>query len=175
MGLFIVDVESDGPVPPLYSMVCFGAVFVDVKHEDLSQTFYGKTRPLIGAKCDLESLAISGFTHEERCRFDSPEIVITEFARWVTDVNTGGQPVMLSDNIAYDWQWINYYMHYYLEANVFGYSGRRIGDLYCGLVKDMHAPWKHLRDTLHDHNPVNDCIGNAEVLLKLKNKYGLRF
>ena len=173
MGFFIVDVESDGPVPSLYSMVCFGAVFVDVKHGDLSQTFYGKTKPLPNAKCDVESLAISGFTRTDHSTYDDPQIVMSEFTKWVNEVNTGGRPVMLSDNIAYDWQWINYYMHCFLGNNVFGYSGRRISDLYCGLVKDMYGSWKHLRITKANHHPITDAIGNAEVLLHMINKMGL--
>lgn len=32
----------------------------------------------------------------------------------------------------------------------------------------MFERWKHLRDTKHDHMPVNDAIGNAEVILKMK-------
>ena len=61
----------------------------------------------------------------------------------------------------------------YLGKNPFGFSARRIGDLYCGMTKDSFAKWKHLRDTIHDHNPVNDAKGNAEVLVKLQ-KMGLK-
>jgi hypothetical protein len=32
----------------------------------------------------------------------------------------------------------------------------------------MRSSWKHLRKTIHDHNPVNDAIGNAEALLQMK-------
>ena len=66
-----------------------------------------------------------------------------------------------SDNVAYDWQWINYYCHQYLGRNPFGFSGRRIGDIICGLEKDLRFNWKKFRKTLHDHNPVNDAIGKA--------------
>jgi hypothetical protein len=53
--------------------------------------------------------------------------------------------------------------------NPFGYSGRRIGDMYCGMVKDSFAKWKHLRRTKHDHHPVNDAKGNAEAILAMRN------
>jgi len=74
----------------------------------------------------------------------------------------------LVHNCAYDWQWINYYFHVNLGYNPFGYSGRRIGDLYCGMMNDSFAKWKHLRETKHNHNPVQDAKGNAEVILKMK-------
>ena len=66
-------------------------------------------------------------------------------------------------NPAFDWQWINYYFHLAVGSNPFGYSARRIGDVYCGAMGNMRAKWKHLRKTPHDHNPVNDAKGNAEA------------
>lgn len=173
MGLFVVDVESDGPIPYDYSMVCFGVVYID-DEEKLNKTFYAKTAPLENALYNPEALAISGFTREEHLKFPCPKTAMTNFNDWIKKVNIKGRPIAMSDNIAYDWQWINWYFHHFLGTNPFGYSGRRISDLYCGLVKDMRAPWKHLRKTVHDHNPVNDAKGNAEAFLHLKNKLGLK-
>lgn len=168
MSWYVVDVESDGPVPPINSMVCFGAVRVD---EGLKTTFYGKTRP-ISEEWDPKALSISGFTRDQHMLFDDPLKVMVEFFAWVAETSVG-RPVMVSDNIAYDWQWINYYAHRYLKDNPFGYSGRRIGDIYCGMQKDAFASWKHLRKTNHDHNPVNDAMGNVEAILAMK-AMGLR-
>lgn len=169
MSYIVVDVEADGPIPYKYSMVCFGAIIVD---DTLSKTFYGKTRP-ISNEFIPEALSISNFSREEHLKFDDPKIVIENFYQWIKE-NSKGQPIFISDNPAFDWQWINYYFHTYMGKNPFGFSGRRIGDLYCGLVKDSRAKWKHLRNTTHDHNPVNDAKGNAEVLLKMK-EMGLKF
>lgn len=163
MSLIVVDVESDGPIPMQYSMVCFGAVVVE---PTLSKTFYGQTRP-ISPNWNKEALAISGFSREEHKKFDNPKEVMFKFKMWL-DANSHGRPIFISDNPAYDWQWINFYFHFYLDENPFGYSARRIGDLYCGMKMDMFAPWIHLRDTKATHHPVDDAIGNAEVLLKMK-------
>ena len=162
MSLIVVDVESDGPIPNKYSMICFGAVVVE---PSLAKTFYGITKP-ISPLWIPEALAISGITRKEHNTFDEPEEVMKNFADWIDSVSKG-RPVFISDNPAYDWQFINYYFHYYLGKNPFGFSARRIGDLYCGMVKDGYAKWKHLRNTTHDHNPVNDAKGNAEALLKM--------
>lgn len=169
MSLIVVDVEADGPIPYLYSMVCFGAVIVD---EKLDKTFYGEIEP-ISDKWIPEALAISGFSRKEHLTFDNPETVMGEFRDWI-NANTKGRPIFISDNPAFDWQWVNYYFHYYLGQNPFGFSARRIGDLYCGMNKNMFAQWKHLRKTKHDHNPVNDAKGNAEALLTMR-KEGLKF
>ena len=92
------------------------------------------------------------------------------FAEWLSQ-NSKGRPIFISDNPAFDWQWINWYFHTYLGKNPFGFSARRIGDLYCGMKMDagLNAEWKKLfRKTSHDHNPVNDAKGNAEALLAMK-------
>ncbi len=80
-----------------------------------------------------------------------------------------GRPIFVSDNPAYDWQFINYYFHLYLGENPFGHSGRRISDFYAGLVGDFYKTqeWKSLRVTEHDHNPVHDAMGNVEAFERL--------
>ena len=166
MSYIVVDVESDGPIPHKYSIVCFGAVVVE---PSLSKTFLGKTRP-ISAEWMPDALAVSGFTREEHEAFDDPLQVMQEFGSWL-EQHSKGRPIFISDNLAFDWQWINWYFHWFTGKNPFGFSGRRIGDLYCGMKMDtgLNAEWKRLfRKTAHDHNPVNDAIGNAEALLAFK-------
>ena len=116
-----------------------------------------------------EALAVSGFTREQHLGFDDPKTVMESFAAWL-EQNAKGRPVFVSDNVAFDWQFINYYFHKYLGKNPFGFSGRRIGDLYAGLVKDASkaTDWKKYRVTKHTHNPVDDARGNAEALKKFR-------
>lgn len=165
MSFFIVDVESDGPIPADYSMVCFGAVLFD---EALKTTFYAQLRPI----CDQfnpEALAVSGFTREQHLAFEEPKVVMVRFAAWLKE-HSKGRPVFVSDNLAYDWQFVNYYFHHFTGSNPFGFSGRRIGDLYAGLVRDAYkaSDWKKMRVTRHTHDPVDDAKGNAEALLKFR-------
>ena len=77
--------------------------------------------------------------------------------------------VFISDNPAFDWQWINFYFWKYYGENPFGHSARRIGDFYAGLKQDFSSTqkWKRYRKTKHTHNPVDDAMGNAEALEKL--------
>lgn len=165
MSYIVVDVESDGPVQGIHSMVCFGAVIVE---PSLSKTFYGKVKP-ISIKYDMEALKISGFTREEHEKFDEPVVVMSNFAQWIKE-NSVKTSILISDNNGYDAAWINYYFHKYYGKNPFGWSSRRIGDLFCGFYNDMYYKWKKHRVTKHDHNPVNDAIGNAEALLYLQSQ-----
>ncbi len=168
MSLIVVDVESDGPIPHKYSMVCFGAVIVD---KGLNKTFYGKTKS-ISELWVPEALAVSGFTREEHLNFEDPKTVMENFKKWIEE-NSKGRPILITDNPAYDFAWINWYFHYYLGSNPFGFSARRIGDIICGLEEDFYYNWKHLRKTRHTHHPVDDAKGNAEAVIALNKKYGM--
>ena len=170
MSFIVVDVEADGPIPGSFSIVSFGAVIV---RDGLNDTFYGKVSP-ISKEWVPEALAVSGHSREEHLTFQSPEKVMREFSAWILE-KSRDRPVFVSDNIAFDWQWINSYMHRFCGKNPFGFSGRRIGDLYSGLMKDARkaSDWKKFRKTKHTHNPVDDAKGNAEALFHIRD-LGLR-
>jgi hypothetical protein len=93
-----------------------------------------------------------------------PKEVFIAFERWLQQFS---QPyVFISDNNGYDWQWVNDGFWKYLNRNPFGHSSRRISDFYAGLRGNFFTAareWKHLRRTKHDHNPVNDAMGNVEA------------
>lgn len=97
--------------------------------------------------------------------------VFEKFERWVLQVTNGLRPIFVSDNPAFDWQWINDGFWRTIGRNPFGWSARRIGDFYAGLVGDFanSSSWKKLRITPHDHNPVNDAMGNLEAFERLLN------
>lgn len=99
---------------------------------------------------------------------DDSEQTFQDFTEWLKQFRDG-RPVFVSDNPAYDWQWINYGFDKYLKYNPFGHSARRISDFYAGLKNDFYDSqgWKQLRVTKHDHNPVHDAMGNAEAFKRL--------
>jgi hypothetical protein len=165
----MVDIESDGPIPGDYSMICFGAVVVE---PGLTRTFYGRLKP-ISEQFIPDALAVSGFTREQVIDFDDPKIVMTQFADWLRNISTE-RLMFISDNNGFDWQFINWYFHHFTGTNPFGYSSTNLGSLYKGLVNDTFQTFKHLRKTSHTHNPVDDAIGNAEALLTMKEEMGLK-
>ena len=165
----MVDIESDGPIPGDFSMISFGAIIVE---PSLARTFYGKVQP-ISEKWIPEALAVSGHSREETLQFPPAEQVMKEFKEWLGQ-NVKGQPRFISDNNGFDWQFVNWYFHHFLGHNPFGFSSMNLGSLYKGLVKDVYANFKHLRKTKHTHHPVDDALGNAEALLALKERFGLK-
>lgn len=149
-------------------MISLGAVIVE---PGLARTFHGQLRP-IAERWVPEALAVSGHSREETLAFDDPAEVMTRFSAWVR-AESRAPHVFISDNNGFDWQFINWYFHHFLQTNPFGFSSQNLGSLYKGLVKDTFQTFKHLRRTKHTHHPVDDARGNAEALLAMR-EMGLR-
>lgn len=167
--LISVDVESDGSAPGLFSMVCFGAVIVE---DGLNRTFYGETAP-ISDRWNPEALAISGISREKHMTFATPHDTMRAFADWIKKEAPKGA-TFITDNPAFDFAFINYYFVAANIPNPFGYSARRIGDLFCGVKNDYFYQWKRHRKTRNSHMPVDDAKGNAEALLYLRDELGFK-
>lgn len=165
----MVDVESDGPIPGDYSMICFGAVVVE---PGLERSFYGQLRP-ISERYIPEALAVSGFSREATQAFPEPAAEMQRFAEWLTSLKSN-RLIFIADNNGYDWGFVNWYFHHFLGNNPFGHSSANLGSLYKGMVQDMSKNFKHLRVTKHTHHPVDDAKGNAEAMLRMKDEMGLR-
>lgn len=152
-----VDCEAEGPCPALGRLTEFGAV-----HHTSGASFHGVIWPSVPDPANPAKPVVTGPMVRH------PEVVFAEFAAWLVQV-CDGRPAFISDNVAYDWQWINHGFWTTLDSNPFGHSGRRISDFYAGLTGDFRATqrWKRLRVTAHDHNPVHDARGNAEALRRL--------
>lgn len=170
--VFAFDVEADGPCPGLYSMVSLGIVSVD----DPGVSFYRPLRPISEAWVP-EALAVSGFSREQTLSFPTPEDVIGELVAWAEKQAStpSGKPQrisLVSDNPAFDWQFLNYYCHRFAGKNPFGFSARRLGDLYAGYAgdpADTHG-WTRWRRTRHSHHALDDAKGVAEAWRALTAK-----
>jgi len=173
MTWIMVDIEADGPCPGVYSMVQIGAVVVESlnnhKKDLYIDSYRGYLSPLPMAKCQKAALDSCNLTVEETWTYPSPKATMQDFHIWIQQMVKiyGKRAKFISDNNGFDWQFINYYFHRFCDGNPFGHSSTNLGSLYKGYVKDNKKNFKHLRKTVHDHNPVNDCLGNCEALITL--------
>lgn len=160
--MIFVDTEASGGLSPFSGVLTeFGAV------ELLSrESFHGV---LWDSEPSAENPAVPVITN------DTPHDhikVMTDFEKWLKSFND--RIVFVSDNPAYDFMWIAFEFDRALGYNPFGHSGRRIGDLYAGLSGNWRntSKWKKWRVTPHDHNPVNDAMGNVEAFHRMAEEFG---
>ena len=168
MSLIIVDCEAIGPCPRLGELTEFGAVDFDVYRRTRKWvTFHGK---LADTMSDPDA-PVSEMKRVITKRYEGKSVFM-EFEAWLSyrrDVQKSTRSIFVSDNPAWDFQWIHDGFHVFIGLDPFGHSGRRIGDFYAGLKRNFSKTqeWKSLRKTLHDHHPVHDAMGNAEALATL--------
>ena len=105
--------------------------------------------------------------------FDDPKSVMENFDQWIK-ANTTKKPMFISDNNGFDWMFICWYFHHFLEENPFGFSSTNLGSLYKGAIRSTFKNFKHLRKTKHTHNPVDDARGNVEAFLEIIKKFDLK-
>ena len=169
MSYIIVDVETDGPIPGDYSMLAIGAVIVK---EGLKKTFYSNIKP-ISDKYQKETLKFLGLTRKETLKYKTPKKVMIEFVDWIKQ-NSKGKPIFISDNNGFDWMFLCWYLWHFIKENPFGHNSKNLSSIYKGLEKNMGASIKNIRNKLN-HNALDDAKNNAEALLNIQKKYGLKF
>jgi hypothetical protein len=161
----IVDCEASGPCPTCGDLIEFAAIAEDGRSftSDKFSPMFDKFDP--GAYHALkltraEHIAYTGSFNDEAARFQE---WLGQFERCT----------FWSDNPAFDWQWINWLFHSNGLGNPFGFSARRIGDLYAGLTGDIknHTKWKKFRKTKHTHDPLDDARGNLEAFEHIRKTF----
>jgi DNA polymerase III alpha subunit (gram-positive type) len=157
-----VDIETDGPSPADHSMVELGATFVDSR-----ETFHRVIQRLPdktgNAGTNLWLAKETRLTNEVIANGVTPSEAMTDFAAWLTKDPANGRITMVADNAGFDWMFVCWYFHHFLGTNVLGHSCLSLTSLYKGVQKDMRASFKHLRQTKHSHNALDDALGNAEA------------
>jgi hypothetical protein len=100
-------------------------------------------------------------------KFPDPRDAMQNFETWLQKNIPDKRPIFWSDNNGYDFAFMNYYFWQQLGRNPFGWSSANLGSFYKGMTGDFYSTFKHLRETKHTHNPVDDAKGNAEAMLKM--------
>jgi len=166
MSLIFVDCEAWGNSPVTGQLTEFGAVEYKSR-----KTFHGVVVP--GTRPSKDNPAVP----EKKVALIIDEWrAFVQFETWLNQFAGDGRLIFISDNPAFDWQWINAGFWKHLNRNPFGHSARRIGDFAAGLAGDFYqsSKWKQLRVTKHDHNPVNDAMGNVEAFSALLGQLKLK-
>ncbi len=167
-----VDIEAAGPVPATFSMLSIGAVAVD----EPGLRFYAELRP-VNDKSVPEAMKVVGRTLKDfRQSGREPKGAMIAFHDWLVSVAGDGTPIFVGFNATFDWAFVNYYFHKYLNKNPFGFGGVDIKSYYMGMTGCL---WKDTRSSSiaselkgtspHTHNALDDAIEQAEMFRKMRD------
>lgn len=165
-----VDIEASGPIPGEYSMLSLGACLV----RDIHEGFYAELRP-ISDRYVSEALEVSGLSLP-RLRengIDPPE-AMTAFRSWIEDACVDRRPVFVGFNASFDWSFVNWYFHKFLEENPFGIGGVDIKAYYMGFsgsewsdTTSSKLPSTFQSSRTQTHHALEDAQAQAEIFKKL--------
>lgn len=177
--IFLVDVEATGRSSHSGVMTEFGVVDLETGQWFRGQLWDAYPDPEVPARPvptkenpqwtvgfgahDLKS----GMTRSAK----NARQVAEEHTKWLKNLAGSDRITFASDNPGYDFERVNVFFDQVGLPNPYGFSSRRIGDIYAGLSLQFAntSRWKGLRDTKHSHDSHADAMDNREALLKLRS------
>jgi hypothetical protein len=176
------DIEADGPIPGVYSMLSFGfgvaatfdgSTFVAV--DAASRSFYRELQPMT-EECDRDAVRASGLDREElRRQGTDPAVAMHEAADWVAQESAGFRPVLVGYPVVFDWMFLHWYFVHFVGKSPFGFSSaldmKTIYQQKAGVTIDKAGrtdlPAELRSDRRHTHNALDDALEQAEIFNKL--------
>ena len=172
-----VDVETSGPIPGEYSLLSIGACNVNLPQK----TFQCQLKP--SSRNSVPSaMEVTGLSLEVLARTGlAPEDAMRRFADWIQDcTRESSTPIFVGLNAPFDWSFINYYFHRYLDDNPFGFTAIDIKAMYFGATgcswDDTRSSKmsKTLGTTMEGtHNALKDALYQAELFRLLRVRSGV--
>jgi hypothetical protein len=178
------DVETDGPLPGVYSLLSFGMYVVGAfDGERLSRpreplTLYREVQPISEA-FQPEALEVNGLDRDRLVvKGVDPPVAMDEAAAWVNEVANGHRPVLVAYPVAFDWSFLYWYFERFCRTgSPFGHSScldiRTLYQAQASTVFDLsdkrNMPAELLPDAQHTHNALDDAIEQGELFANLFN------
>jgi hypothetical protein len=179
---FSVDVEADGPIPGVYSMLALGMAVAGefdgqrfTAADPHERTFYRELKP-VSDQIDAEALAVSRLDRDKLVAEGAdPAHAMTEAAAWVRSEAGARRPVFVGYPVVFDWMFMHWYFVRYAGDSPFGFSNALdIKTIYQqkAQVTVGGAGRDDLPDTLksatrHTHNALDDAIEQADIFARL--------
>ena len=173
-----VDVEADGPVPGLHSMLSLGAAAFDSDGHQLD-TFSANLQPLPDAGEDPRTMRwwASQSAAWAACHVDPqpPAKAIADFRAWLNDHHKRiGWPVLVAWPLLFDGLWVAYYLERFGGESPFRRRGVDIRSVaMVALGQGYEATGKtrlpaHWRErTAHTHVAVDDAIEQGRLFFRI--------
>ncbi len=180
-----IDIECDGPVPGLYSMISLGAAAFDNDGRIIG-TFEANLEPLKGATQHPDTMKDFWAKHPEAWKRSTenakpPEDVIKAFDAWVRDL-PGQEKRAVCSPVGFDFTFVYWYLVKFLgkscldfkAIDIRSYLSGMLGSAYQYSGKPLYkSRWKDNRFS-HTHCALDDALeqGTSFMRIRAENLYG---
>ncbi|MDX6622879.1 MAG: hypothetical protein QOE75_811 [Solirubrobacterales bacterium] len=176
------DIEADGPIPGVNSMLAFGLAVAgrfDGRQfsvaDPAADTFYCELSP-ISDQVDPKALEISGLDRERLVLEGAdPAEAMRDAAAWVVEQSGSARPVLVGYPVVFDWMFLHWYFVCFAGESPFGFSsaldiktmyqqkaGVTLSEAGRGDLPDFLRS-----DREHTHQALDDAIEQADVFARV--------
>jgi hypothetical protein len=169
------DVEADGPIPGINSMLSFGsAAFLTDK--TLAGTFSANLELLPGVVADPATMRWWKKHPEawQACRVDPqpPEKAMSEYVRWLKGLP--GRPVFVGYPATYDFMFVYWYLIRFAGESPFAHRGLDIRSYAMAALKTSffqsgkeHMPADWFEEAAFPHTALEDAIEQGKLFCNI--------
>ena len=173
------DVEADGPVPGLNSMLSFASAAY-LPDKTLVTTFSANLETLPGANPDPRTMAWWKTQPEawKACRenLQAPEKALGDYLSWLKRLPA--RPVFVGYPVAFDFMWIHYYLIRFTGESPFSHSALDIKTFAMAMMKTEYRDSikrnmpKHWFDELpHTHQALDDALEQGALFCNMLHEH----
>lgn len=170
-----IDVESNGPIPPDYSMLSLGAAAYD-ENGGLISKFSVNLEELKDAKEDPDTIQwwSTQFEAWKACRKNrvDPIFAMTNFVAWVKKL--GGKPVCVAYPAGFDWMFVYWYLIHFVGYSPFSFSCLDIKSYVAGHLgieykkaSKRNMPKRWFPEYKHTHVAVDDAVEQGTLFCNI--------
>lgn len=169
------DVEADGPIPGVYSMLSFAsAAYLPDKR--LVGTFSANLHLLPGAEAHPKTMEWWQSQPEawNACRTDlqEPESAMRSYLAWLKSLP--GKPVFVAYPAVYDFMFVYWYLMRFTGESPFSHSAVDIKTYAMAMLKKpyresgkQHMPARWFDDLPHTHRALDDAIEQGALFCNM--------
>ncbi len=169
------DVETDGPIPGMYSMLSFGSAAYTLP-KSLVSTFTANLELLPGASSHPETMTWWQTQPDAwtECRRDprDPGMVMADYLVWLR--NLPGRPVFVGYPAAFDFMFVSWYLIRYTGESPFSHSALDMKTLAMALLNrpfreatKRNMPRRWFDDLPHTHRALDDAIEQGALFCNM--------
>jgi hypothetical protein len=170
------DIEADGPVPGLHSMLSFASAAFTADGK-LLDTFSANLTTLPDATAHPETMrwwqtqpAAWAASREE---LQQPEAAIKSYVAWLKQLP--GEPVFVAYPVVFDFMFVQWYLHRFVGSSPFTFVGLDIKSYAMAMLKinfltvtKTTMPRRWFNDTLpHTHLALDDAIEQGALFCQM--------
>jgi hypothetical protein len=174
------DIETDGPIPSLYSMLSFGSAVFTPKGE-MVDTFTANLQTLPEATTHPDTMAWWAQSRNQaayaatRVKPENPKVVMDNYVKWL---NQYKPCVFVGYPAGFDFTFMYWYLIAFTGQSPFSFSAldmksyamAKLGTTYKNTVKrNFPSVWNKVEGK-HSHIALDDAIEQGQIFMNMLNK-----